>query len=92
MLICQLKSLEAVQCFLDPLPEQEAQALPTSALSSSGGDHVYVVGASSEVRRVDVQVIERGMREVVVKAAAPLDKVVEYPTPSLSEGTRVSVK
>jgi hypothetical protein len=32
------------------------------------------------------------MREVVVKAAAPLDKVVEYPTPSLSEGTRVSVK
>lgn len=72
--------------------EQEAQALPTSALSSSGGDHVYVVGASNEVRRVDVQVIERGMREVVVKAAAPLDKVVEYPTASLSEGTRVSVK
>jgi RND family efflux transporter MFP subunit len=76
-----------------PLGEaQEAQSIPATALSSSGGDHVYVVGASSEVRRVDVQVLERGMREVVVKAAAPLDKVVEYPTPSLSEGSRVSVK
>jgi RND family efflux transporter MFP subunit len=76
-----------------PLGEaQDAQSIPATALSSSGGDHVYVVGASSEVRRVDVQVLERGMREVVVKAAAPLDKVVEYPTPSLSEGSRVSVK
>jgi RND family efflux transporter MFP subunit len=71
---------------------QEAQSLPTSALSSSGGDHVYVVASTGEVRRVDVQVIERGLREVVVKAAAPLDKVIEYPTPSLTEGTRVSVK
>jgi membrane fusion protein, multidrug efflux system len=71
---------------------QEAQSIPVSALSSSGGDHVLVVGSSGEVRRVDVQVLERRMREVVVKAAAPLDKVVEFPTPSLSEGTRVSVK
>ncbi len=76
-----------------PLGEaQEAQSIPASALSSQGGDHVLVVAASGEVRRVDVQVLERRMREVVVKAAAPLDKVVEYPLPSLSEGTRVSVK
>ncbi|WP_245814755.1 efflux RND transporter periplasmic adaptor subunit [Cystobacter ferrugineus] len=76
-----------------PLGEaEEAHALPTSALSSSGGDHVFVVAPSGEVRRVDVQVLERGVREVVVKAAAPLDKVVEYLTPSLTEGTRVSVK
>ncbi|MBM7119378.1 efflux RND transporter periplasmic adaptor subunit [Archangium primigenium] len=76
-----------------PLGEaQEAQALPVSALGSTGGDHVLVVAASGEVRRVDVQVLERGLREVVVKAAAPLDKVVEYPMPSLTDGTRVSVK
>ncbi|HEX8819723.1 MAG TPA: efflux RND transporter periplasmic adaptor subunit [Archangium sp.] len=76
-----------------PLGEaQEAQSIPATALSSSGGDHVLVVAASGEVRRVDVQVLERRMREVVVKAAAPLDKVVEYPLPSLTEGTRVSVK
>ena len=76
-----------------PLGEaQEAQAVPTSALASAGGDHVLVVASSGEVRRVDVQVLERGVREVVVKAAAPLDKVVEYPMPSLTEGTRVSVK
>ena len=63
-----------------PLGEpQEAQSLPSSALSSSGGDHVLVVSPAGEVRRVDVQVLERGMREVVVKAAAPLDKVVELP-------------
>lgn len=76
-----------------PLGEaQDAQALPSSALSSSGGDHVLVVSTAGEVRRVDVQVLERGMREVVVKAASPLDKVVDYPTPSLVDGTRVSVK
>ncbi|WP_257457442.1 efflux RND transporter periplasmic adaptor subunit [Archangium lipolyticum] len=76
-----------------PLGEaQEAQVIPVSALSSSGGDHVYVVASNGEVRRVDVQVLERRVREVVVKAASPLDKVVEYPTPSLAEGTRVSVK
>ncbi|MGZ3458472.1 MAG: efflux RND transporter periplasmic adaptor subunit [Archangium sp.] len=76
-----------------PLGEaQAAQSLPATALVSSGGDHVLVVAPTGEVRRVDVQVLERGMREVVVKAAAPLAKVVEYPTPSLTEGTRVSVK
>ena len=76
-----------------PLGEAEdAQALPTTALASSGGDHVLVVAPTGEVRRVDVQVLERGVREVIVKAAAPLDKVVDYPTPSLAEGTRVSVK
>jgi RND family efflux transporter MFP subunit len=76
-----------------PLGEaQDAQVIPSTALSSSGGDHVFVVAGSGELHRVDVQVLERRAREVVVKAAAPLDKLVEYHSPSLSEGTRVSVK
>jgi RND family efflux transporter MFP subunit len=76
-----------------PLGEaQEAQVVPSTALASLGGDHVFVVSSSGEVRRVGVQVLERRTREVVVKASTPLDKVVEFPTPALAEGTRVSVK
>jgi RND family efflux transporter MFP subunit len=72
--------------------EQAVQVLPTTALSSSNGDHVYVVGPSGEVRRVEVQVVERRAREVVVKAATALDKVIDYPAAGLQDGTRVSVK
>ena len=76
-----------------PLGEaREAQVIPATALSSSGGDHVFVVTPTGEVHRVAVQVLERQAREVVVKASTPLDKVVEYHSPSLAEGTRVSVK
>ncbi len=71
---------------------QDAQVLPSTALSALNGDHVWVV-SSGEVRRVDVQVLERREAgEVVVLAAAPLDAVVDHPTPALSQGTRVSVK
>lgn len=57
--------------------EREAQLLPATALSSSGGDHVWAL-AGEQVRRVEVQVLERREREVVVLAASPLDKVIEY--------------
>jgi multidrug efflux pump subunit AcrA (membrane-fusion protein) len=70
---------------------QAAQVVPGSALSSNNGDHVFVV-SGGEVRRVDVQVLERREREVVVVAPAPLESVIDYPTPGLSQGTRVSVK
>ncbi|MFP2932097.1 efflux RND transporter periplasmic adaptor subunit, partial [Pyxidicoccus sp. 3LG] len=70
---------------------QAAQVVPGTALSSNNGDHVWVV-SSGEVRRVDVQVLERREREVVVLAPAPLESVIDYPTPGLSQGTRVSVK
>ncbi|NPC75943.1 efflux RND transporter periplasmic adaptor subunit [Corallococcus exiguus] len=70
---------------------QDAQALPTTALSSSNGDHVLVVSDGS-LQRVDVQVLERRDREVVVRAATALQQVVDFPTPSLTPGTRVSVK
>lgn len=70
----------------------EAQVVPASALSSTNGDHVFVVDAVGAVKRVEVTVLERSAREVVVRAAAPLAKVVDYPTPDLTDGTRVSVK
>jgi RND family efflux transporter MFP subunit len=70
----------------------EARVVPASALSTSNGDHVYVVGPSGDVRRVDVQVLERRAREVVVRAPVALDKVIDSPTTGLTNGTRVSVK
>ncbi|QSQ20633.1 efflux RND transporter periplasmic adaptor subunit [Pyxidicoccus parkwayensis] len=75
-----------------PLGEsQAAQVVPGTALASNNGDHVWVV-TGGEVRRVDVQVLERREREVVVLAPTPLESVIDYPTPGLSQGTRVSVK
>lgn len=70
---------------------QDAVAVPSSALSSQGGDHVYVVAGES-VKRVPVQVLERGAQQVVLKAGQPVQQVVNYPAPDLVDGARVSVK
>jgi RND family efflux transporter MFP subunit len=75
-----------------PLGESsDALALPASALASQGGDHVYVV-QNSEVRRIPVEVVDRGASQVVVRARVPLEKVVDYPAADLTEGAKVSVK
>ncbi|HET9450735.1 MAG TPA: efflux RND transporter periplasmic adaptor subunit [Aggregicoccus sp.] len=70
---------------------REARLLPVTALSSSGGDHVYVV-EQDKARRVAVQVLERRAREVVVQAAEPLTQVIDHPAMGISDGARVSVK
>lgn len=72
--------------------DQDARVLPGTALSSSNGDHVFVVGSGGEVSRVDVQVLERREREVVVLARSPFESVIDHPTPGLSQGSRVTVK
>jgi RND family efflux transporter MFP subunit len=71
---------------------EDAVSVPASALASVGGDHVFVLGESGEVRRVPVQVIERGPKEVIVKTGEPLTRVVDYPAVDLAEGTKVSVR
>jgi RND family efflux transporter MFP subunit len=70
---------------------EDVLTAPASALLSQGGDHVYAV-VTDEVKRVPVQVIERGAQQVVFKAAQPVEKVVDYPAPDLQDGARVSVK
>ncbi len=70
---------------------EDALSVPSSALSSQGGDHVYVV-AGEAVRRIAVQVLERGAQQVVVKATEPMEQVINYPAPGLVDGARVSVK
>jgi RND family efflux transporter MFP subunit len=72
-------------------PEQ-AVSVPASALASVGGDHLFTLGETGEVRRVPVQVIERGPKEVIVKSDQPLARVVDYPAVDLTEGTKVSVR
>jgi RND family efflux transporter MFP subunit len=72
-------------------PEQ-ALSVPASALASVGGDHVFTLGESGEIRRVAVEVIERGPREVIVKSDQPLARVVDYPAVDLAEGIKVSVR
>ena len=71
--------------------EEEVLSAPASALASQGGDHVYALGAG-EVRRVPVQVIERGAQEVVFKASQPLTKIVDYPAADLQDGAKVAVR
>ena len=70
---------------------EDAISIPASALSSQGGDHVYTL-ADGEIRRVAVQVIERGVYQILLKSSQPLDKVVDYPAPDLQDGAKVSVK
>jgi RND family efflux transporter MFP subunit len=72
--------------------EENALSIPASALASNGGDHVFVLGQAGEVRRVPVQVIDRGAKQVVVKAEGPLTQVVDYPAADLAEGVKVSVR
>ncbi|QSQ11323.1 efflux RND transporter periplasmic adaptor subunit [Myxococcus landrumensis] len=76
-----------------PLGEdQDAQVVPGTALASSNGDHVWVVSTGGEAKRVEVRVLERREREVVVLASPALESVIDYPTPSLAQGSRVTVK
>ena len=70
---------------------EDVLTAPASALSSQGGDHVYAL-VMDEVKRVPVQVIERGAQQVVFKASQPVEKVVDYPAPDLQDGAKVSVK
>jgi RND family efflux transporter MFP subunit len=68
-----------------------ALAIPATALGTTGGEHVFVVTAAGALRKVPVNVLERGAKEVIVAAPELLDEVVDYPTSALVEGTRVSV-
>jgi len=70
---------------------EDALAVPASALSSQGGDHVFAL-SGGEVRKVPVTVIERGALHIVLKSSQPLEKVVDYPAADLQDGAKVSVK
>jgi RND family efflux transporter MFP subunit len=69
---------------------QPAVAIPATALGMSGGEHVFAVSATGELKRVPVKVLERSGKEVIISSPEPLDQIVDYPTPALVEGTKIT--
>jgi RND family efflux transporter MFP subunit len=66
-----------------------AFVVPSTALSTSGGDHVFAV-EQGVVKRVAVKVMERTNTTVTVQASVPFTQVVDYPTAAVTEGLKVS--
>ncbi|MBL8954907.1 MAG: efflux RND transporter periplasmic adaptor subunit [Myxococcaceae bacterium] len=63
-----------------PLGEaKKAFAIPSSALGTTGGEHVLVQQGAGAYKRVGVTVLERNPKEVTVVPEEPLDQVVDYP-------------
>ena len=64
--------------------------IPSTALGTSGGDHVFAVDEAGVLKRVPVKVMERGNTTLTVTTETPVSQVVDYPTRALVEGTRVT--
>lgn len=69
---------------------KNAYVVTTTALGSTGGDHVYAVSADGTLKKVFVTVVERRPGELVISSPEPLDQVVDYPTSALVEGTKIT--
>jgi RND family efflux transporter MFP subunit len=69
---------------------KQAIVIPSTALGTSGGEHVFSVDESGALRRVPVKVMERGNTTVTVTASTPVTQVVDYPTSALVDGTKVT--
>lgn len=70
--------------------ERAAIVIPSTALGRTGGDHVFSVEADGSLKKVPVKVMERGNTSLTVQPASPVTQVVDYPTPALVEGTKVT--
>jgi RND family efflux transporter MFP subunit len=74
-----------------PLGEaKNAIVVPATALGTSGGEHVFTVDGSGVLRRVGVKVLERGANSVTLVPQSAVSEVLDYPTASLVEGTKVT--
>jgi len=67
-----------------------AIVIPATALGTTGGEHVFTVDAAATLKRVAVEVMERGTGTITVVPASPVSQVVDYPTPALVEGAKVT--
>jgi RND family efflux transporter MFP subunit len=70
--------------------EQKAVLIPSTALGTSGGDHVFTVDGGGTLKRVAVTVMERETGAVLVVPASPVTQVVDYPTTALVDGAKAS--
>lgn len=69
---------------------QAAIVIPSTALSSLGGDHVFSVDDAGLLKKIPVTIIERRLAELVVAPSHPVTQVIDYPTSALVEGTKVT--
>lgn len=69
---------------------KNAYVVTSTALNSTGGDHVYAVLADGTLKKVFVTVVERRAGELIISSPERLDQIVDYPTSSLVEGTKVT--
>jgi RND family efflux transporter MFP subunit len=67
-----------------------ALVIPSTALGTTGGEHVFAVDDSGVLSRVPVKVMERTNTTVTVQVSAPVSQVVDYPTSALVAGTKVT--
>lgn len=74
-----------------PLGEAKpALVIPSTALGTTGGEHVFAVDASGTLKKVKVKVMERGNTTVTISTDESVSNVVDYPTSALVEGTKVT--
>lgn len=64
-----------------------AVSVPATALAMAGGDHVLVL-ENGAISRVDVEVVARSEKAVVIRAPRKLGQVVDSPSEDLLPGTR----
>jgi len=69
---------------------QQAVAIPPTALGTNGGEHVWSVGPDSQLKRVPVKVLERQGKETIIVPSEPVERIIDYPTSALVEGTKVT--
>jgi RND family efflux transporter MFP subunit len=67
-----------------------ALVIPSTALGTTGGEHVFSVDESGTLKKVRVKVMERGNTTLTITAEQPVTQVVDYPTSALVEGTKVT--
>lgn len=74
-----------------PLGEaRQAIVIPSTALGTTGGEHVFTVDDSGALKRVPVKVMERANTSVTVQASQPVTQVVDYPTSALVDGAKAN--
>jgi multidrug efflux pump subunit AcrA (membrane-fusion protein) len=69
---------------------KQALVIPSTALGTTGGEHVFAVDDSGTLKRVPVKVMERANTTVTVQADVAISQVVDYPTSALLDGTKVT--
>lgn len=74
-----------------PLGEAKAAlVIPSTALGTAGGEHVFSVADDGTLKKVPVKVMERANTTVTVTAEVALSQVVDYPTTALVDGAKVA--